>query len=46
MNVRIYQVNTDRDTNGVCFMGYDRLEKLQGTTAIDSAIYDKFSRGK
>ena len=46
MKIRIYQVNMKRDPNDVCFMGYDRLEKLQGTTAIDSAIYDKVFSGE
>lgn len=46
MKIQIYQVNMKRDPNDVCFMGYDRLEKLQGTTAIDSAIYDKVFSGE
>lgn len=46
MKIRIYQVNTERDPNNVCFMGCDRLEKLQGTTTIDSAIYDKVFGGE
>ena len=46
MKIRIYQVNMKRDPNDVCFMGYDRLEKLQGTTTIDSAIYDKVFEGE
>ena len=46
MNIRIYQVNMDRDSNNVCFMSYDRLEKLQGTTDIDSTIYDKVFEGE
>lgn len=46
MKIQIYQVNTERDPNDVCFMGYDQLEKLQGTTAIDSAIYDKVFSGE
>lgn len=46
MNIRIYQVNPQRDTHMVMFMSYDRLEKLQGTTEIDSAIYDKVFQGE
>lgn len=46
MKIKIYQVNMERDPNGVCFMGYDRLEKLQGTTDIDSTIYDKVFEGE
>mgnify|MGYP001070118420 FL=1 len=46
MKIKIYQVNMERDPNDVCFMGYDRLEKLQGTTDIDSTIYDKVFEGE
>lgn len=46
MKIKIYQVNMERDSNDVCFMGYDRLEKLQGTTDIDSTIYDKVFSGE
>ena len=46
MKIQIYQVNMKRDPNDVCFMGYDRLEKLQGTNVIDSAIYDKVFSGE
>ncbi len=46
MKIKIYQVNMERDPNNVCFMGYDRLEKLQGTTDIDSTIYDKVFEGE
>ena len=46
MIIKIYQVNMERDPNNVCFMGYDRLEKLQGTTDIDSTIYDKVFEGE
>ncbi|WP_302972283.1 DUF3846 domain-containing protein [Ruminococcus sp.] len=46
MKIKIYQVNMERDPNNVCFMGYDRLEKLQGMTDIDSTIYDKVFEGE
>lgn len=46
MKIKIYQVNMERDPNNVCFMSYDRLEKLQGTTDIDSTIYDKVFEGE
>lgn len=46
MKIKIYQVNMERDPNNVCFMGYDRLEKLQGMTDIDSTIYDKVFEGR
>ena len=25
MDIKIYQINMDRDNNGGCFMGYDAL---------------------
>ena len=40
MDIRIYQINGERDSNHVGFMGYDRLEKYQGSSNIDSKIYD------
>lgn len=46
MKIKIYQVNMERDPNNVCFMSYDRLEKLQGMTDIDSTIYDKVFEGE
>ena len=46
MDIRIYQVNTKRDPNNVCFMSHDRLERFQGSAEIDSKIYDKVFEGK
>lgn len=40
MDIKIYQINLDRDSYGVAFMGHDRLPMLQGTDQIDSSIYD------
>lgn len=40
MIIKIYQVNTDRDSNQVAFMSHDMLKNLQGTDNIDSDIYD------
>lgn len=45
MKINIYQVNSDRDAHNVKFFGYDMLEKFQGTTEINSAIYDKVYSG-
>ena len=45
MNIRIYQVNMSRDVNNVGFASYENLEKWQGTSAIDSTIYDKVFEG-
>ena len=41
MKIAIYQVNLDRDTDGVAFESYDRLTQLQKTSDIISEIYDK-----
>lgn len=46
MKVKIYQVNSDRDENGVAFMSYGRLSRLQGSSEIDSAVYDKVYDGE
>ena len=46
MNVRIYQVNMSRDVNNIGFASYENLEKWQGTSAIDSFIYDKVFEGE
>ena len=40
MEVKIYQINMDRDENRICFMGLDSLPRFQGTEQIDSSIYD------
>lgn len=42
----IYQINTDRDTARVCFLGYDSLEKFQHSKEINAAIYDKVYSGE
>lgn len=41
MKIRIYQINSDRDVNRVLFEPYERLEKYQGSSEVDSKIYDK-----
>lgn len=45
MKIEIYQVNTDRDEDGVCFCSMEELEDRQGTDRIHSAIYDKVYEG-
>ena len=45
MNIRIYQINMDRDLNRVIFCSHDELEKYQGSKEIDSTIYDKVFEG-
>lgn len=41
MNITIYQINSNRDVNNMLFLAYDRLEKFQGSSEVDSKIYDK-----
>lgn len=45
MNIRIYQVNMKRDTNNVAFMNYESLPKFQGSSEINSSVYDKVFEG-
>lgn len=40
MEIKIYQINSERDKNRVAYLGYDLLPEYQGTTEIDSSIYD------
>lgn len=46
MNIRIYQVNMKRDKNNIAFMSYDSLPKFQGSSDIDSSLYDKVFEGE
>ena len=46
MNIRIYQVNMDRDTERKAFESLDNLKQLFGNTNIDSSIYDKVFDGE
>ena len=46
MKIAIYQINMDRDKNRVCFMSYDKLERLQGNQQIDNDIYTKIFEGE
>lgn len=46
MNIRIYQINMDRDTERKAFEGIENLERLFGGSAIDSSIYDKVFEGE
>ena len=45
MKIRIYQVNTERDSNNLAFMGSDFLMKKQGGMNLDSSIYDSVFEG-
>ena len=42
----IYQINTNRDDNRVCFLGLDTLERFQHSKAVDPALYDRVYDGK
>ncbi len=46
MRLKIYQINMERDKNGVKFMGRDRLQKLQGAQEIDASLYDEVFFGE
>ena len=46
MNVKLYQIDMERDQNRICFMDYSSLPQFQHTQAIDSAIYDKVFNGE
>ena len=45
MDIRIYQVNLDRDKDNVGFMSYDTLPRFQGAQEPNSEIYDKVFEG-
>mgnify|MGYP001205265367 CR=1 FL=1 len=45
MDIKIYQINSYRDQNRICYMGTESLEKFQGSSAIDSSLYDKIYEG-
>lgn len=42
----IYQINMDRDTANVCFIGMESLEKIKGTKEVNAAAYDRVYDGK
>ena len=45
MKIRIYQVNTERDSDNLAFMGSDFLMKKRGGMNLDSSIYDSVFEG-
>ena len=45
MEIKIYQINTDRDKNSVKFLQYGYLEKYQDTKDINASIYDEVFSG-
>lgn len=42
----IYQINVDRDTANVCFIGMESIEKIKGTKEVNAAAYDRVYDGK
>ena len=42
----IYQINMDRDSGNVCFIGMESLEKIKGTKEVNAAAYDRVYDGK
>ena len=42
----IYQINVDRDTANVCFIGMESLEKIKGTKEVNAAAYDRVMTAK
>ena len=46
MKIKIFQIDHEKDKNGVKFMHTDRLEKLQGTTDIDASLYKEVFSGE
>ncbi len=45
MKIRIYQVDMDRDVNRVAFANLEHLERYQGSSEIDSSIYNRVYEG-
>lgn len=45
MKIRIYQVNTERDSDNLAFMRSDFLMKKRGSMNLDSSIYDSVFEG-
>ena len=45
MEIKIYQINTDRDKNSVKFLQYGYLEKYQDTKDVNASIYDEVFSG-
>lgn len=46
MDIRIYQIDTEKDQNHVCFQPLESLHKIQRSTDIDSSLYKTVFSGK
>ena len=45
MNIKIYQIDLDRDENGVAFESYESLSRYQKSDKVNSELYDKVFDG-
>ena len=45
MEIALYQIDMERDTNRIAFASLEFLEKYQGSLEINSALYDKVYEG-
>lgn len=46
MQVRIYQINVDRDENRVRHAKLDHLAKYQGSSKVNETLYDRVFRAE
>ena len=46
MRIKIYQIDAEKDKNGVKFISIDRLERLQGSKNIDAGLYNEVFDGE
>ena len=46
MEIRIYQINMQRDCNRITFVGLALMQQYQGAPEIDSSIYDRVFAGE
>lgn len=46
MELKLYQINTTRDTKSVCFLSLDMMQKRQGSEQVNAGIYDLVYFGK
>ena len=40
MRLKIYQINSDRDTNQIKYWGLESLAKFQNSSEVDASLYD------
>ena len=45
MDIIIYQINLSRDDDRVAYLGLSQLDKFQGSSEVNSGIYDKVFEG-